>query len=450
MNNQRYREKILIVDNELNALKVLSAILSEEGYEVLESLDGDQAVEVINRDQPDTVITDIKMPGRDGMQLFEYIQEYHPDIPVIFLSAFGTVDSAVKAIMAGAFYFFAKPPNYVELKSIVCRAIEQRGLKKEVESLKQRLSGSGHYNNECRLIGNSPKFHNLLKTIYAIRDSQCSVLITGETGTGKEVVAKTLAGCGCKNASPVVAVSCASIPRELIESEIFGYEKGAFTGAFSRRVGKFEKANGGVLFLDEIGELETNLQAKLLRVLQEKEIERIGSNEKIHVDFRLISSTNRNLKDEIKAGRFREDLYYRINVCHIQVPPLRKRKEDIPLLVAKFLKEFCIREDKNVIIDEEIMQHLTKYSWPGNVRQLRNVVEGAVVMSNHRLMRVKDLPEELRRCKEKIVLDDVIPLKLMENQAIKKALRVCSGNKSKTAKVLGISRKALYSRLAAL
>ncbi|RJQ52652.1 MAG: sigma-54-dependent Fis family transcriptional regulator [Desulfobacteraceae bacterium] len=450
MNSQKNREKILIVDDEINALKVLSAILSEQGYEVIESLDGDRAIQVLNRCVPDAVITDIKMPGIDGMHVFDYIHEYHPDIPVIFLSAYGTIDSAVQAMTTGAFYFFSKPPDYHKLKGIVSMAVEQRRLKKEVEFLKQRLSGSSEYDNGCHLIGNSHKFNDLLNKIHAIRDSQCSVLITGETGTGKELVAKALAGCGGRNAAPFVAVNCAAIPRELIEAEIFGYEKGAFTGASSRRIGKFEKANGGVLFLDEIGELEIKLQAKLLRVLQEKEIERVGSNEKIHVDFRLICSTNRNLKDEIKAGRFREDLFYRVNVFHITVPPLRQRREDIPLLVSKFLQDFCKRESKTVTIDEKVLKLLTEYSWPGNVRQLRNVVESAVVMSNNRIIGIADLPEELRSSKPKILSDEIIPLKNLENQAIKSALSLYQGNKSKAAKALGISRKALYSRLAEL
>jgi len=449
MNLQKNKDKILIVDDEPNSLRVLSAILSEEGFEVIESSNGDKVIDMISFQLPDTLITDIKMPGIDGMQLFKYMKQYHPDIPVIFLSAYGTVDSAVQAIMEGAFYFFQKPPDYVKLKSIVCRATEHRRLKKEVETLKQRLADHGQDVTRYHLVGNSPKFHELLKKINAIRDSQCSVLISGETGTGKELVALTFAS-GRKKPSPFVAVNCAAIPGELIESEMFGYEKGAFTGATSPKVGKFEKANGGVLFLDEISELNINLQAKLLRVLQEKEIERIGSNEKIRVDFRLICSTNRNLEDEIKAGRFREDLYYRINVCHIHVPPLRERREDISLLASKFLRDFCAREGKTVTMNEEVMNLLVQYSWPGNVRQLRNVVESAVVICNSRFIGVNDLPEEFRRGKQKFVSDEIISLVKLENQAIIKALMICGGNKSKAAKALGISRKALYSRLAAM
>lgn len=454
MNLQRNRGKILIVDDEPNALRVLSAILSEEGFEVFESLNGDEAVDMINRQMPDTIITDIKMPGTDGMQLFDYIQKRHLDIPVIFLSAYGTIDSAIHAVMEGAFYFFTKPPDYGKLKSIVFRAIEQRELKSEVERLKQKLSHHGQNGNGYQLIGNSPKFRELLNTILSIKDSQCSILITGETGTGKELVARALAGCDSDHMLPFVAVNCAAIPRELIESEMFGYEKGAFSGATSHRVGKFEKANGGVLFLDEIGELNIDLQAKLLRVLQEKEIERVGSNEKVCVDFRLICSTNRDLKTEIRAGRFREDLYYRIKVCLIRVPPLRERRSDIPLLVSKFLKEFCVRENKTVVLADDVKDVLTKYSWPGNVRELKNVVEGVVVMSNSRAaVRVGDLPEELRSCSElrsvkaSFVPDEVVPLEELANQAIIKALAAFRGNKSKTAKALGISRKALYSRL---
>ncbi len=318
---------ILVVDGEPNAVKVLSAILSEDGYKVFESLDVDNAVKLISKKNIDAVITDIKMPGRDGMDLFDYVNENHPHVPVVFLTAYGTVDSAVSAMTQGVFYYFIKPPDYVKLKSILERAVEQCRLKKEIEVLKKKLSED---NGEVRLVGISPEMRNISEIIDVVKDSDSSVLICGDTGTGKEVIARALHYRSKRKARPFVGLNCAAIPRELIESELFGYEKGAFTGAIEKRVGRFEEASGGTLFLDEIGELELSLQAKLLRVLQEREIERLGSNKKVKVDCRLVCSTNRYIQKEVKANKFREDLFYRINVVQIKVPPLRKRRDSCP------------------------------------------------------------------------------------------------------------------------
>ncbi|GLI39264.1 sigma-54-dependent transcriptional regulator [Geobacter hydrogenophilus] len=322
--------KVLIVDDEPNALKVLAAILQEEGYSVFKAGDAAAAEQTLSKEDIDTVITDMKMPAKDGMQLMDFIAERYPDIPVIFLTAYGSVDSAVHAITRGAFYYFIKPPDYVKLKGILARAVEQRSLKRELETLRKRVSGG----TPTRIVGATPEMLRIFETIEAVKDSMSSVLICGETGTGKELIARSLHYGSVRRDKPFVAVNCAAMPRELIESELFGYEKGAFSGAFSRRIGRFEEAAEGTIFLDEIGELEMPLQAKLLRVLQEKEIERLGSNKKIKVNFRLISSTNRNIPSEIAAGNFREDLYYRLNVVQVQVPPLRDRREDIPLLVS--------------------------------------------------------------------------------------------------------------------
>lgn len=438
--------RILIVDDEQNALRVLSAILKEEGYNVREAMDYNGALGIIARDDIDVVITDMKMPDRDGMQLFEYISENHPDIPVIFLTAYGTVDSAVHAITQGAFYYFIKPPDYAKLKGILARALEQRLLKKEIESLKSRL---GLDEQEGRIIGKATELVKIFETINAVKDSISSVLICGETGTGKELIARSLHFQSTRKGKPFVAVNCAAMPSGLLESELFGYEKGAFTGATARRIGRFEEAADGTVFLDEIGELELQLQAKLLRVLQEKEIERLGSNKKIPVNFRLISSTNRDLAHEIKAGQFREDLYYRINVVNIKVPPLRERKDDIPLLTAEFVKEYCAREMKSLQVSGEVMDIFQHFDWPGNIRQLRNIIERAAVLAKGKTITVRDLPDEMRLRTVRTVREASIvrPLREMEMEAVRTALAEVKGNKSKAAELLGISRKALYKRL---
>ncbi len=438
--------KILIVDDELNAVRVLSAILSEEGYHIYESMDVGKAIKIVSKEDVDVVITDLKMPGKDGMQFFEYINEKHPDIPVIFLTAYGTVESAVDVVDSGAFYYFIKPPDYVKLKSILARAVEQRLLKREVEHLKRRISeGDG----QCHIIGNNPEMHKILETVKSIKDSASSVLITGDTGTGKELIARVLHYSSARKDNPFISVNCAAIPKDLIESEFFGYEKGAFTGAISMRKGKFEEAAGGTIFLDEIGELEPTLQAKLLRVLQEREIERLGSNKKIKVDFRLVCSTNRNLKSEVEAGNFREDLFYRVNVVDVEMPPLRERKDDIPILVSEFVNEFCIREKKALTLSEEVMEIFQRYHWPGNVRQLKNIVERAVVLARGNTITTGELPEEFLSLKQQrdCSHSSLKTLKELEVQVIKEALDKCNGNKSKAAKGLGISRKAFYKRI---
>jgi DNA-binding NtrC family response regulator len=438
--------RVLLVDDEINALKVLSAILREEGYTVFEAQSVDGAQMVLTNDDIDVAITDLKMPGRDGMQLFDHITEHFPDIPVIFLTAYGSVDSAVHAITQGAFYYFIKPPDYKKLKGILARALEQRFLKKEIESLRNRLAMGG---GSERIIGNTPEMLRVFETLSAVKDSVSSVLICGETGTGKEAIARSLHYQSTRKDRPFIAVNCAAMPGGLLESELFGYEKGAFTGATARRIGRFEEAADGTMFLDEIGELELSLQAKLLRVLQEKEIERLGSNRKIRVNFRLICSTNRDLSHEIAAGNFREDLYYRIHVVRISVPPLRERKDDIPLLTAAFLKEYSAREKKSLQLSDDVMDLFFQYAWPGNIRQLKNVIERAVVLAKGKTISRRELPDELRQfvAGRQETRKSIKSLRVLELDAIRAALAEFKGNKSKVAEVLGISRKALYKRL---
>jgi DNA-binding NtrC family response regulator len=435
---------VLIVDDEPNALKVLTAILSENGYRIFTAKSAEEGLAVLKKANIDAVITDYRMPGRDGMQFFEYTVETYPDIPVIFLTAFGTVESAVTAITKGVFYYFVKPPDYVQLKSILAKAVEQRLLKKEIDALRKKLYTN---KNGCVIIGDTPYMRKIYDTIESVKDSASNVLIFGETGTGKELVARALHYHSSRKDRPFIAVNCAAIPRELIESELFGYEKGAFTGAVSRRIGRCEETADGSLFLDEIGELDPVVQSKLLRVIQEREVERLGNNRKVPVYFRLISSTNRDLQKEVQKGTFREDLFYRINVVPIYLPPLRERRDDIPLLVAEFLRELCARENKVLTVTDEVMNVFKNYPWFGNVRQLRNVIERAVVLAKKDAITVKEIPDELKTLKTAQSSNGMKSLKEIEVTAVHNAIKECGGNKSKAAQLLGISRKALYKRL---
>ncbi|MEZ4600265.1 MAG: sigma-54 dependent transcriptional regulator [Syntrophotaleaceae bacterium] len=439
---------ILLVDDEPNAVRVLSAILEEDGFLVEKAYSAAEAKRLLQDHDLDAVITDVRMPGEDGLQLFEDICLEFPDIPVIFLTAFGSVESAVKAMTRGAFYFFVKPPDYASLKGILCRAVEQRRLKREVCLLKAQISNRHNDQGQPAFVGGSTASRKIMENVEAVKDTGSSVLICGETGTGKELIARALHFESVRKDRPFVAVNCAALPKELIESELFGYEKGAFTGAGEQRIGKVEQTAGGTLFLDEIGELDIGVQAKLLRVLQEKEFERLGGNRKIRVDFRLVASTNRDLPAEVGKGHFREDLFYRINVFCIVVPPLRERKSDISLLAHAFLREFCARENKILSLSPEVLRILEGYDWPGNVRQLRNVLERAVVLARGKEISERELPEELGA--RKIPLKkraSFSSLKEIEAQAVRDALENCNGNKSMAARMLGMSRKALYKRL---
>jgi DNA-binding NtrC family response regulator len=439
------KRKILIVDDEPNAIRVLSVILKEEGYHVYEAMDVDSAINIILREDMDAIITDYKMPAKDGYHLFQYVAERYPDMPVLFLTAYGTVESAVNAMMGGAYHYFIKPPDYPKLKNVLAQAVEQHISKKEFANLKKKASRE---NNVHPLIGKSPAMLEILNIIETVKDSESSVLVQGETGTGKEVIASHLHYSGKRYNKPFVALNCAAIPRDLMESELFGYEKGAFTGAAVSRAGKFEEAAQGTIFLDEIGELDLSVQAKLLRVLQEREVERLGTNKRSKVDFRLISSTNRDLRKEVEQGRFREDLFYRINVIQVEVPPLRTRKQDIPLLASEFLNSFSVRKNRLQSLSDEVMEVFINYEWPGNVRQLKNVIERAVVLARDKLITLRDLPEEfLNNCRNLKKSAQVKPLKAVEKQAITDALILCSGNISKASRQLGISRKTFYKRM---
>ncbi len=435
---------VLIVDDEPNALKVLSSILKAEGYGVFESGDVDGAIQIMSKEYIDAVITDLEMPGKNGIQFFEFIEENYPDIPVIFITAYGTVESAVSAMTRGVLYYFIKPPDYVKLRDVLAGAVKTRRMNGEIAYLRDHMSGE---NGMPLIVAKSRQMMEIFKAIEAIKDRSCNVLILGETGTGKELIARALHYGSAKREKPFIAVNCAAIPRELMEAELFGYEKGAFTGAISRRLGRFEEASGGTILLDEIGELDFSLQAKLLRVLQEREVERLGSSKRIPVDFRLLCSANRDLAKEVVMKNFRQDLFYRINVVRLDIPPLRERRDDIPLLVQHFVKEFCLKEGRMLSVPDETMEIFMNYEWTGNIRQLENVIERAAALSKGERLNWKELPEELLPLKKKVgAADGTKTLKELETRAVMDVLHECKGNKSKAARMLGISRKAFYKR----
>lgn len=438
--------RILLVDEEANARRVLQAIVEGEGYVTVQAKDYTGAVSSLQAEKIDVIITDMKLPDKSGLDLFLFAKQHYPDVPVIFITAYGSVESAVEAMTCGAFYYFIKPPDYAIFKGILARALEQRRLKNELELLRYRFEDSQTIPS---LIG---KNHSLLKIhqlIDAVKDSGSNVLLSGETGTGKDVVARRIHFLSARRNQNFVPVNCAAIPDNLLESELFGSEKGAFSGAVGRRIGKIEDANGGTLFLDEIGEMDASLCAKLLRALQEKEIERLGSNKRIKVDFRLISSSNRDLLAEVKAGLFREDLYYRINVVEIHLPTLRERSDDVPLLAMAFLRESCAKENKTLELTPEAMRALCSYSWPGNIRQLKNVIERTVVLTGGSKIHIRDLPGEVFLKTDDHAMMPIFgqTLKELEALAVRIALEKSAGNITRAADVLGISRKCLYKKI---
>ncbi|MDH4232441.1 MAG: sigma-54 dependent transcriptional regulator [Nitrospirota bacterium] len=442
----RDRKKVLIVDAEADSIRAFSEMLSKDGYDVfgLTEAEADTAINEIPEYDIAAVITDAGMHCRDGTQVFDYVKENHPAIPVILLTGHGNDGHAFSALTRGAFCCFKKLPEYTCLKGVLDRAVELRSLKKEVEALKKGLPDE---NLLYRIIGSSGEMRKIIEIIEAVKDSDSNVLIHGEAGSGKELIARAISGCR-KKKGPFISLNCSVMPEELIAEELFGREKESFPGAFSRKTGKFEEAFGGTLFLDEIGYLGLSLQAKLLKVLQEKDVRRPGNNRKTRADFRLLSSTKRDLKKEAQQGNFMEDLLNRINQIEINVPPLRERKDDIPLLVSAFFNEFSAREQKVLTISDKVMKMFENFYWPGNVKQLRNVVERAVMLARGDKITPRDLPEELLSTRRPSANCNALKtFRELEKEALKDALEFCKGNKSKASRLLGISRKAMYKRL---
>ncbi len=438
--------QILLIDDDASLRRVTEFNLQEAGYHVLTASDGAAGLTLFKRYLPGLVITDVQMPGMDGYEVLASVLKLEPQTLVIIVTAFSTVAQAVDAMKVGAYDYLAKPFSRDQLSLTVAKAFEYRNLRQENSQLKEALSKSAEAE---QIIGESNKMLQLLQRVEKVASSQASVLISGESGTGKEVIAKALHRGSDRSKGPFVAVNCAAIPKDLIESELFGHIKGSFTGAIKDRKGKFSLANGGTLFLDEIGELPIDLQPKLLRALQEQQFEPVGGVTE-QVDVRVLAATNRNLDEAMQSGEFREDLYYRLAVVPIEIPPLRERREDIPLLLDFFLSKR--HAGTTVNFSEEVVAYLQKYSWPGNVRELENVVEQMMILRSSDIMGLADLPERIGRpstTTNKVLNlpEEGYSLEALEKEAVEEALKRCYGNKSKAAAFLRIPRHTLLYRL---
>lgn len=441
---------ILLVDDEKTIRETLKIILEDVGYKVYTAYDGYHALEIMKNNIIDILITDLKMPKMDGIELMERAMTIEPSIETIFISAYADIKSAIKAVKLGAIDYLEKSFTNEELISTIEKAARRIEVKREKTNSKNKLLSDEF--RSMGIIGTGKKMQRLFGIIDRIAPTKASVLLTGESGVGKDEFAKLIHKKSLQKDNNFVAINCGAIPANLIEAELFGYEKGAFTGAYQQKKGKFELANGGTLFLDEIGDLPLEMQVKFLRVLQEKQFYRIGSEESIKVDVRIISATNKNLLEEIEKGNFREDLYYRLNVVNIHIPPLRERKEDIPLLAEKFLLEFSkIYNKKLKYLDIETIDALVNYSWRGNIRELRNVIERSVLVcdDNEEVLRMVHLPLEIARISnfEEAAEEKTMTLSQYEKIIIRNTLKKYKGNKTKTAEALGIQRQTLYNKI---
>ena len=445
------KDKILIVDDKANIRMVLKGILENTGYSISEADNGESALEEIEKDLPDAVLTDLKMDEMDGIELTRKVKHKYPDLPVILMTAYGSISSAVDAIKSGGYDYITKPIDYDLLKIKIERALKERNIKKENSDLKEKLQADWSLD---RIVGKSSVMQKMFSLIKTVAPVDSSVLIEGESGTGKELVARSIYINSRRKEGPFIIVDCSSLPAGLLESELFGYEKGAFTGAAARKKGRIELANKGTLFLDEIGEISLELQSKLLRVLQEKQIQRIGGLETIDVDFRLIAATNRTLSEEVENRKFRSDLYYRLNIINIKVPPLRDRKDDIPMLAENFIKRIAEKNSLPVKkISPSLMEKMISRSWPGNVRELENCIERLMVISQGDKLDENFLAAETpgngaapeNSCASNI--GESYDLIEIEKKVLEEALEKADWNKSKAARMLNIDRKALYNRI---
>jgi len=438
-------QTILVVDDEKSVRESIKMILEYEKYEVIFAENGVKALTIFKENTPSAVFLDIKMPsGMDGIEVLRQMKLMNPEIPVVMISGHGTLETAVEATKLGAFDFLAKPLDRDKLLITLRNALQQKKLQDEIKQIREGE----------RILGNSPKIKEILELIDRVAPTEARVLISGESGSGKELVAKAIHRKSKRANMPLVEVNCAAIPAELIESELFGHEKGSFTGATAQRIGKFEQANGGTIFLDEVGDMSLQAQAKVLRALEEGKIERVGGNKLIPVDVRVIAATNKNLIEEIKKGTFREDLYHRLNVIPITVPPLRDRREDIPILIEAFIEETCSRNGiLKKIISEQAVEILKMMEWKGNVRELRNIVERLVIMSRGREINSDDL--EMLSVSPKDTLEEIVESSQSfqdfkdraEAAFIKHQLKLHNWNVSKTAEALEMERSHLYTKI---
>ncbi len=434
--------KILVVDDEAIVRESLGDWLKDADYQVFTAESGHEALKVIEKEKPVIMIADLVMPGMDGIELMKRAKARQPGIEVIIITAYASIPTAITAMKEGAYDYIEKPfcPERTEL--LVKKLAEHQELVEENLALRQRLEDRYHFEN---IITKSPKMQRLIELIKIVGKSNATVLITGESGTGKELVARAIQSQSSRHNKPFIAVSCAALPESLLESALFGHEKGSFTGAYTQKKGKFEFANGGTIFLDEIGEMSANIQVHLLRVLEEKEFTRVGGNEPIRVDVRVISATNKDLRKAIEKQEFREDLYYRLNVVNIELPPLRERKEDVPLLAEHFLNKFAADNRKEVTgFSPDAMEFLLDYDWPGNVRELENAIERAVILAKDSIITVADLPQENLSLVR--LASTGKNLKEVEKNHVLNVLRKAGGNYSEAARILGISRMTLYNK----
>ena len=443
------RAKILIIDDDESLRRVLEYNLAQEGYAVLTAASGEQGLEHLRKEGADLVVTDVRMAGMDGLRVMEEVRKLDPSIQVIILTAFGTIEMAVEAMKAGAFHYISKPFNRDELKLTIRKALELKALEKENVVLRQALKSRNDLEN---IVAESPGMRQIVEMVRRVAPTETTVLILGESGTGKELVARALHGLSPRGRGPFVAVNCAAIPESLLESELFGHVKGAFTGAIRDRVGKFEAADGGTIFLDEIGEMRLDLQVKILRCLEERVVERVGDNQSIRVDVRVLAATNKDLTKAIQAGEFREELYYRLNVVPLAIPPLRERREDIRALTQHFLK--ILGAPPRLTIAPDAFRALETYDWPGNVRELENALERALIFQRADTLAMADLPETIRvpRVKESPALPVSLPeaglsLEEVEKGLILRALQKHDWNQSRAARYLGITRHTLLYRM---
>lgn len=443
---------ILVIDDEPAQITSIKSYLSRRDYNVLTANSGEEGLSFLNNGYIDLVLTDYRMPGISGLEVVRNVKRFNPELPVVVITAFSDTEDAVRVMKEGAFDYLSKPIDLDELDIIVKKVIDRKLLISENKLLKEQLKTKYKFDS---IISQSGELEEVLNTAARVANSKAPVLIRGESGTGKELIARAIHFTSDRKEKPLITVNCAALPDNLLESELFGHEKGAFTGAIGQRVGRFERADGGTLFIDEIGDLAPQTQVKLLRALQFGEFERVGGSETIKVDVRVLTATNQNLEDLIKGKLFREDLFYRINVVTINIPPLRERKTDIPVLIRFFMDKYSQENQKKISgISKEAQDYLLRYNFPGNVRELENIIERAVVLARGEVLTTSDLPSGLSTSTEKAVLDPfdfsdtyVDKIAAFETTMIDKALEAKSGNQSQAAKILGISERHLRSRM---
>ena len=444
--------RILVVDDDRRMCELLEAGLGRKGFTVSARTSAADALDYLGFADVEAVVTDLNMKGMSGLELCERIAASFPDVPVVVITAFGSLETAVAAIRVGAYDFITKPFEIDELLFALDRAVQHKRLRDEVKRL--RLAASGESKDATGLIGTSEAMHKVEDLIDRIVDSEATVLITGESGTGKELVAKALHRRGKRAAGPFVAINCAAVPETLLESELFGHARGAFTDARTARTGLFVEANRGTLFLDEIGDLPLGLQPKLLRALQERVVRPLGSHTEIPFDVRVVAASNRDLASAVEEGRFREDLFFRVNVIHVEMPPLRARGGDVLLLAQEFVRRVCEGSGKQVVgLSPQAAERLLAYPWPGNVRELQNCIERAVTLARYEEVMVDDLPEKIRSYRRSHVLvasddpSELVPLEEVERRYILRVMEAVAGNKTLASRILGLDRKTLYRKL---